>query len=86
MESLLRHFKKFDWILVFVSLSLLCVGFLAIYNTCLSSGDFSNLHKQIIFSLIGIFLMVVASFFDWRNFRTNPYLILVLYSVCVLKV
>jgi len=57
---------------------------LSIYSSSLGKGDFLNFKKQIIFFGIGIFLMFLISFFDWRELRENPYLILILYSLCLL--
>ena len=74
-----KHFKKFDWILIIVSILLVGFGLVSIYN--ISSAYFL---KQIIFLGIGIILMLVLSFFDWRGFRENPYFILVLYFICLL--
>lgn len=74
-----QHFRKFDWILIITSILLVGFGLLSIYN--ISSTYFL---KQIIFLGIGIILMFVLSFFDWRGFRENPYFILVLYFACLL--
>lgn len=81
MNSLTLHLKKLDWILILAVLLLTGIGFLAIYSSSLGSGDFLNLQKQIIFFLAGFFLMILASFFDWRNFQTNTYLVSVLYFI-----
>lgn len=74
-----QHFRKFDWILIITSILLVGFGLVSIYN--ISSTYFL---KQIIFLGIGIILMLVLSFFDWRGFRENPYFILVLYFICLL--
>jgi rod shape determining protein RodA len=59
------------------------IGLLAIYSSSIGKGDFLNLKKQIIFFGIGFFLMILISFFDWRELRENPYFILILYSLCL---
>jgi len=46
-------------------------------------NDFLNFEKQVIFLGISIFLMFLISFFDWRGLRENPYLILILYLLCL---
>ena len=76
---MLQHIKKFDWILIITSILLVGFGLVSIYN--ISSTYFL---KQIIFLGVGIILMLVLSFFDWRGFRENPYFILVLYFICLL--
>lgn len=83
-KHLLNHLRKFDWILIGSSLILVIVGLVSIYSISLGKGDFLNLKKQIIFFAIGLVLMVVLSFFDWRMFQQNPYFILALYLVCIL--
>jgi rod shape determining protein RodA len=85
MKSLILHFKRMDWVLSISAAALVCIGLAAIYSNSLSKGDFWNFQKQIIFFVIGFFLMIAISFFDWRNFRSNPYFIMVLYLVCLLS-
>jgi rod shape determining protein RodA len=46
--------------------------------------DFGNLQKQIVFFGVGLLLMFVVSFFDYRIFKNNPYLILIFYGICIL--
>jgi len=83
MRFFLLHFKKLDWILIGFTLLLVGMGLLALYSSSLYRGDFSNFNKQIIFFGIGIFLMFFLSFFDWRALKDNPYLILILYFLCL---
>ena len=79
-----HHLKKLDWVLIITAILLVVIGLLSIYSSSLGKGDFLNFKKQIIFFGIGIFLMFLISFFDWRELRENPYLILILYSLCLL--
>jgi len=79
MRSLIIYIKKLDWILIITILLLMGIGFLSIYSSSLGKGDFLNFKKQIIFFGIGLFLMFLLSFFDWRQLREDPYLILILY-------
>jgi len=83
--SSINHLKKLDRILIISFLLLTGAGLLSIYSYCLGSGDFLIFKKQIIFFIIGIVLMVAVSFFDWREFRENPYFILALYFLCILS-
>ena len=82
--NICKHFQRLDWILIISVLLLVSIGLLSIYSSSLGKGDFFNFKKQIIFLITGVFLMLGLSFFDWREFRTNPYFILVLYFFCVL--
>jgi rod shape determining protein RodA len=59
-------------------------GLLSIYSSSIGRNDFSNFKKQLIFFVVGIFLMFFFSFFDWRTFRENSALILILYFICLL--
>ena len=73
-----------DWALAGSALLLAAFGLLSIYSSSLSKGNFLNLEKQIFFLAIGFSLMILFSFLDWKIFRDNPYLILVLYLVAIL--
>lgn len=75
--------KKFDWLLVITAVLLVSIGLLSIYSSSLDGGSFLNFKKQIVFLGIGLFLMFLISFFDFRALRDNPYLILVLYFLCL---
>ncbi|MEK7510297.1 MAG: FtsW/RodA/SpoVE family cell cycle protein [Patescibacteria group bacterium] len=81
MKILIEHFKRLDWILIGSSLALICFGVLSLYSSSLARGDFSNMTKQLIFLGIGITLMFLISFFDYRLLRNDPYFILFLYSI-----
>ena len=59
-------------------------GLLSIYSSSAGRGDLSNFKKQLIFFGAGLFLMFFFSFFNWRIFRDDPYLILILYVLCLL--
>lgn len=83
MKGILIHLKKLDWILILVSVFLICIGLLFIYSSSLRGGDFLNFNKQLIFFIFGFFLMILFSFYDWRNLRDNPRLILTLYILCL---
>lgn len=82
--GILVHFKKLDWIMI-ISVFLLCaIGFVSLYSISLGRGEFSNFKKQIMFFVVGFFLMILISFFDWRALRDDSYLILILYFISIL--
>jgi len=83
MKGILIHLKRLDWVLIVSTLLLVGFGLLSIYSSSLGRGDFLNFKKQIIFLGISLFLMFLFSFFDWRGLRENPYLILILYFLCL---
>jgi len=81
---MMKHFRKFDWVLIITALLLVGIGLISIYSISLGKGDFLNFKKQIIFLIMSLIVMVVLSFFDWRSFKENPYLILVIYFICII--
>jgi len=80
----LNYLKKFDWILIISAVLLVVIGLASIHSSSLRSEDFFNFEKQIAFFGIGLFLMLVISFFDIRILKNNSYLILVLYFISLL--
>ena len=84
MKFFALYFRKIDWILIISALLLVGIGLISIYSSSLSSGDFLNFKKQTIFLILGFFLMLGFSLFNWRTFKDNPYLILALYFLCLL--
>lgn len=84
MRSFLSDLRKLDWILIITALLLVGIGLLSICSSSIGKKDFLNLNKQIIFFCIGLFLMFLFSFFDYRILRNDPYLILILYFFCLI--
>lgn len=82
MKPFLSHLQKLDWILIISALLLVSIGLLSIYSSSIGRDNFLNFKKQLIFLGIGFFLMFFFSFFDWRIFRENSYLVLGLYFFC----
>ncbi len=75
--KILLHLKKMDWVLIFAALFLTGMGILSLY----SSGY--AFERQIVFLMIGLLLMISFSFFDFRAFKENSFLILFLYFVFI---
>ncbi len=70
--------KKIDWVLIVTVLLLVSVGLLSIYG--ISRGQESNIFKkQLIYVILGIFLMLIFSSFDYRVFRDSNFVLLGLY-------
>ena len=84
MRQIILHFKRLDWVLIITVFLLVLIGLLSVYSSSINRGGFSDFKKQLIFFGIGIVLMFIFTFFDWRVFRENPYLILGLYFVSIL--
>jgi len=84
MKSLIIYLRKLDWILIVSVLLLIGFGLISIYSSSLGKGDFLNFQKQLIFSAAGLILLFLFSFFNYRLFRNDPFLILFLYLICCL--
>ena len=85
MSFLLRHIKKMDWIMITSAFLLAVAGLVFLYGYSVNRGDFSNFHKQIFFLVLGVFLLFLFSFIDWRVFKQDSYLILVIYLICLIS-
>jgi len=83
LEKIWGHIGKMDWKMVGTAVALTLVGLICIYSSS-SEGDFSNLKKQIFFLILGLFLMFIFSFIDWRAYKENSYFILALYFLNIL--
>lgn len=76
MERIQTKSKKtFDWVLVFIVVILLLVGFFMVYSSSYPDGyyNYGNslyfLKKQIIAGIAGIVLMIFTSFFPYTAYR-----------------
>lgn len=84
MGVITGQLKKLDWFMITPAILLVCFGLAAIYSTCVAKGNFLNFEKQIIFFAVGISLMFLMSFFDYRILKHNSYFILILYFFSLL--
>jgi len=85
-KSFIKHFKDFDWLLTASVLLICAIGLLSIYSSSLGKGgEPLNLFKQSVFLGLGFLLMLIFSFLDYRDFKANSYLILVLYFLCLIS-
>ncbi len=76
--------KKFDWILIGAIILLLVIGLLSIASTSVArTGTFSIFKKQLIFSFLGLFLLFLFGFTDYRFLRNYPIVVLSLYALSV---
>jgi len=82
--SFLGRIKNWDWILIISATLLVLIGLASIYSSSLGKENFFNFKKQVIFLILGFCLMFIFSLFDWRFIKSNSYLILFFYFLCVL--
>lgn len=76
MIKILNQIKKLDWYIAGTASFLVLIGLASLYGS--SAEEFSR--KQFFFLLLGIILMIVVSFFDWRAFKEDSYFVMLLYS------
>lgn len=69
--------RNFDWLLFGATFLLICFGLAALYSIAVSAEnpDFLNFKKQIIFALVGIGLLFLLSFFDYRFWQDYSFFI-----------
>lgn len=77
--------KKLDWILFGSIILLIIIGILSIASTSVArTGAYNVFKKQLVFAVIGLFLLVLFSFIDYRFLRNYPFIVLILYVLSVL--
>lgn len=89
-----QHIKKMDWVMNIAVFILAAIGLVSLFSISYSRGNFpgsgfmdfykSYFGKQIIFFIVGVFLMFLMSFFDWRAFKNHSNLILLMYAICII--
>jgi len=84
MGFYINHFKKLDWVLISSAVLISIFGLSGIYSTSLAKGNFLNFEKQVVFFILGFFIMLAISFFDYRILRNNSYLILFVYFLSLI--
>ena len=78
----LYFLKKLDWVLIISVLLLTIIGLLSIFSTSFYHEK-SYFYKQAIFIIVGLFLMFVFAFIDYRLFRNHSIFLLVLYFISI---
>jgi len=78
------HLRKLDWRLMFIVLLLSVVGLLTIYGIG-SPESFTFFKKQFLFIIIGFVFMIGLSFFDYRIFKNNSFVLIILYIASLLS-
>ncbi|MDD2680829.1 MAG: FtsW/RodA/SpoVE family cell cycle protein [Patescibacteria group bacterium] len=83
------YLQAFDWLLLAAAVLLSAFGLMEIYSVALGQGDLNllNFYKQILFVSIGLVLMFIFTFIDYRflkSIRSYLYVIGALLLVAVL--
>lgn len=76
----LNQFKKLDWSLIIIVLLLVAVGLLSIYGISKEKG-LKIFERQLIYVVLGLFLMLFFASFDYRIFRDHNFILLGLYFI-----
>ena len=82
-NPLFAHLKKLDWFLIGSVLIMILFSCLSLHSYSVREGNFLIFQKQIVFFFIGFVIMLGMSFIDWRIFKSHPYLLLILYLICL---
>lgn len=85
MKKTKKHLEKIDWVIVFSALFLSSFGALSIYSSSFFRDDFFNFKKQVIFIALGVVLMFLVSFCDWRMFKDQSHILLGIWIILVLS-
>src|SRR3989338_8427479 len=78
MNQILIHFRKFDWLLTGAVFLLMGIGLLSLFSLS-DVGVFPFFKRQVLWSAVGITLMIGASLVDFRIFRTQGFLVFLFY-------
>ncbi|MFA6254652.1 MAG: rod shape-determining protein RodA [Patescibacteria group bacterium] len=87
-RRLFNSLKNFDWVLFGAISLLICFGLSGIYSITISSEnpDFLNFKKQIIAALIGLVLLFLISFLDYRLWQDYSYLLYIAVGLVLVAV
>ena len=82
---MLQVLKKLDWVLIGAIVLLVIIGLLSIASASQArTGAFTNFKKQVFFSIIGLILLAIFSFIDYRFLRNYSAIVLSLYVFSIL--
>jgi len=80
--------RAFDWLLYIMPLLLLSIGVATIYSTTLETSKSYLTLNQIIYAFCGLGLMLLATFYDYRNLRNvaRPFYVVIVLLLAVVLV
>lgn len=70
--------KTFDWLLYIIPLILLVLGLAVIYSLTYYNNKIALFNSQIIYAAIGLVLMTIFTFIDYRNFKGLAWLLYII--------
>lgn len=83
MRVLLNHISRYDWLLVGAVLLLVCLGLITLFSLS-ESDSFPYFQRQMLWAVVGLGVFVAASFIDFQLFRTQSWIVFIIYALAVL--
>lgn len=83
MHSLIKHLKKFDWLLMGAVLLLMMLGLISLFSLA-GLGGSPFFYRQIVWAFFGFLMLLGVSFIDFRIFRTQGVAIFILYLLTII--
>ena len=77
------HVRKYDWLLAASVFLLVAIGLISLYSLSATSA-FPFFRRQLVWAGIGGIFLILASFVDFRLFRTQSAIVFIFYLVSVL--
>lgn len=83
MRMIFQHLQKYDWLLTASVFLLINIGILSLFSLS-EVSQFPFFHRQLLWTVIGVLLMIMTSFIDFRIFRTQSVLVFLFYTAAML--
>ncbi len=80
---ILEHIERYDWLLTGAVFLLVSFGLLSLFSLS-EVSPFPYFHRQLLWAGAGFVVLVLASFIDFRLFRTQSAAVLIFYLLAVL--
>lgn len=83
MYLFFEHIKKFDWLLMGAVLLLMILGLISLFSLS-GASSVPFFPRQIFWAIIGLCMLIGASFIDFRIFRMQSVAIFIFYLITIL--
>lgn len=80
MSKFFIHLRRYDWLLLGASLTLIFISLISLFSLSKMSA-YSFFERQLLWVGIGLVVMVGASFVDFRIFKNQSFAVLLLYLI-----
>lgn len=82
MRTIIDHMTRYDWLLMGAVLLLMAFGIISLFSLSGVSA-FPFFERQLVWAGTGLAALIAASFIDFRLFRTQSYVVFLLYCATV---